>query len=610
MPHRPLRRFALLSLAATPMLLGAGLAAPPAATDARALVRDRVERQLAALEQSILDHEHAAPRAALQRRRFTVETFLLAGLVPQAVAFAAQPDLAPLWRFDFRGEPRRLAGPAGWAGRAALLGGPRGDAIEGSFLVEQLEPAGGDEAVAIGGRFVADAASVVLAATWCEPCLGTSAVDFPIVPEAFLLAWDADTREVAVLLPSPASHREQRSDEPPRLEQFEDLYDLFDGLRPLPWVQGSMSSASHHDPSGRDDREAEAGSRHAADALDGAARQHVQVDEAGGELVVTIRQPPTACRWRSGLRYELLGDVTGEPGLRRPLVPEGEIASLEGPIDAVFRIRRGSIAGSIERDGRTLARMRWDSIEPRDTTEAREAAARLRAPFEPALARPVSLGDADRGSIGPPPFADREGDVGLLGRLDAIDPLGAEMRRIRRELAEAVRDASPEAVRRIFERHRRAIAEQALDPSTAWRSCEAIAEALAEASDLARLGPWLEGPCSLAASALPADPLAELLRDRIAMGRFGAAAWLAQELSTRDDASDEQRGAAARVHAELLAVASDPERPTPAWWEPPGRAMLAEAIAERLAVRSRTSSPPIGAPPGPQGTRDLAGALR
>ena len=375
-----------LTLVALTLLLlaGASRALDAEATDAadetaRRLVRDRVERQLAALEQSILAHEASQPRRSLLRRRFTVETFLMAALVPQAIAFAPQPDLAPLWRQDFRGEPRALAGPRGWPGRTALLGGPPADAVAGRFVIELLEPVDGDDAAAIGGRFVVGPDSATLAATWCEPCLHAESVDFPIVPEAFLLDWNRSHRAVATLLPAPRSHRELVRDEPSRLDQPEDLYDLFDGLRALPRERGDLGGLPL-DRSGRDDREPRGPSLHVSHGVDGTELQRVRVehDDASGELLVSIDQPPVRCRWSSPRRYEIEGDVGGDSMPIRSFVPQGEIESLTAPITATFRIRAGSIAGTIRRGELLLATLRWESIACLSHTDAQPEADRLR----------------------------------------------------------------------------------------------------------------------------------------------------------------------------------------------------------------------------------------
>ncbi|MGA1057576.1 MAG: hypothetical protein ACO3Y3_07755 [Phycisphaerales bacterium] len=551
-------------------------------TDARRIVHATVERQLEALERTIFDHESAAPRTMLVRRRFTVETFLLAGLVPQAVAFADRPDLAPLWRFDFRDEPRPLEGPSGWPGRSTLIGVASASAVAGSFLVEQLEPVGGDDAVAIGGRFVATPDSVALVATWCEPCLHAASVDFPIMPEAFLLAWDRDTRSIGTLLPSPMAHREQVDHALAALDQPEDLYDLFDGLRPLGSVRPDDPRLAAFDASGRDDREPRGPTIHVGRAATDAERQRVEVEPIEGGLVVTIRQPPVSCRWRSGLRYDLQGDVAGVPMPSRRIVPEGEIDSLTGTVEASFRIRRGGIVGELRRDGRILARLRWSSIEACTHEEAIDQFARLRGPFDSAWTS--SSDETAPHELNRLELHHRT----ALSQLDRLDPIGSELRRLRQELLAAVRDDDRDAMLRAFERHRGLLAELALDPSTSWRSCEQLAEALAESADRDRLARWLDGPCSLALASPAAETLAELLRDRIAMGRFGAAAWLAATITTRDDATDRERSWAANILPTLLDVLRSSEgplatqSPRPPWWEPLGREALGVAIAERL----------------------------
>lgn len=573
--------------ASTPTAIGAAPSRGPD-TDARHIVQATVERQLEALERAIFEHEAAAPRSRLLRRRFTVETFLLAGLVPQATAFREQPDLAPLWRFDFRDEPRRLVSEGPWPGRSALLGASPAGAIAGSFVIEQLEPVGGDDAVAIGGRFVATPDSVTLVATWCEPCLHANSVDFPILPEAFLLAWDADIREIATLLPVPASHREQVGEGPPALDQPEDLYDLFDGLRPLPWLRKPDASPAPVDRSGRDDREPRGVVVHRSWDQSGAELQRIEVEPDAGELVVVIHQPPLSCRWRSGFRYELQGDVSGSATSRHCVVPEGEIRSLESPVEAILRIRPGTITGSITREGRTLARLRWSSIEARTRAEANAIIARLREPFAPAFASPRAADVPDAPSMTAIDDATARSGTDSLIRLDRLDPIGGELRRIRNELAESIRHDDREAIERAFARHRRLVADLALDASTSWRVGEQMAERLAESSDQDRLRPWLTGPCSLASTSLSAESLAALLGDRVAMGRFGAAAWLASSLLACPDATDAPRAWAARILPSLLELLRqhDAEGPAnfrslrPPWWEPPGRGALGVAIAD------------------------------
>jgi hypothetical protein len=563
-------------------------AGSPHDSEARRLVQVAVERQLESLERAIFDHESAAPRATLLRRRFTVETFLLAGLVPQAIAFHEQPDLAPLWRFDFRDLPRRLESDGPWRGRSTLLGSSHADAIAGSFTIEQLEPVAGDDAVAIGGRFLATPDSVTLVATWCEPCLHETSVDFPILPHSFLLAWNASGREVATLLPAAASHREALDETAPQLDQPEDLYDLFDGLRPLAWVRKASDFAEAIDRSGRDAREPRGSTIHRSLDANGGELQRVEVETRAGELVVTIHQPPVPCRWRSGLRYDLHGDVGGSPTTVRSVVPEGEIDSLESPIAAVLRIGAGSITGSIVRGGRSLARLRWTGVDACTSSEAKHMRDRMRAPFESALASPIA---------GDPHAPGGAADAAIehwLPRLDRLDPIGGDWRDLRRRLADAIRSGDREAIDRCIDRHRRMVAELALDPSTTWRACEQVAEQLAEIADHDRLARWMAGPWTRAASALSAESVAGLLRDRIAMGRFGAAAWLAVALADRPDATAADRRWAAHIlpslRAIMLAHADEHEAASravrPPWWEPPGRDALALAIADHLDLRS------------------------
>ena len=593
-----------LTLVALTLLLlaGASRALDAEATDAadetaRRLVRDRVERQLAALEQSILAHEASQPRRSLLRRRFTVETFLMAALVPQAIAFAPQPDLAPLWRQDFRGEPRALAGPRGWPGRTALLGGPPADAVAGRFVIELLEPVDGDDAAAIGGRFVVGPDSATLAATWCEPCLHAESVDFPIVPEAFLLDWNRSHRAVATLLPAPRSHRELVRDEPPRLDQPEDLYDLFDGLRALPRERGDLGGLPL-DRSGRDDREPRGPSLHVSHGVDGTELQRVRVehDDASGELLVSIDQPPVRCRWSSPRRYEIEGDVGGDSMPIRSFVPQGEIESLTAPITATFRIRAGSIAGTIRRGELLLATLRWESIACLSHTDAQPEADRLREPFREALAQPID-------AVAPEPALDSMPLRDPLDRLDAIDPIGADLRSARRNLLAAAVDRDPDGIERAFARHRRAITEQSLDPSTLWRGVEAYAEALASVEAVEDLGRWLDGPGSAAIASTASESLALMLADRLRMGRFGAAMLLASALDGRADADRPTRTWANRTLERLIESFRDAHRraaghdepPAPSWWEPPGRSRLASLLAERFAER-RTDEPSPATP--------------
>jgi len=651
----------------------AGIEAKPSPIDdsvaanaarARDAVLDAVLGQLDRLSEGISTHEASRPRTRLLERRLTVETFLIAGLAPQQLVFGDAPDVAAPWRFAFDGTGRRLApdsattadwSPLGRDERAAAAI----DGISGRFLISFLRPVGGDDPVTISGRFLARPDRVMLAATWCEPCLAPDSVDFPIAPEGFLLEWDDSWRTIRVRVPMPGHHAERTlaiEDVPPLLDQPDDLFDLFDGLRPLPWLLGDPVRTPEESPErGATTDIATPGPEHLdahpdtaghptwiSRTPDGGIAQRVTILHAGADsATLRVEQPPVRTTWTSFERYELVGDVHGEPLPTRSIRPQGSILAHDGgtvltlsielpePSDPVSDPRRGAAAAPgvapptspsahavVESGGRRIATLRWDRIRLLDRVGSDRLEASLRHAFEdPAIA----------------PHA-----TGRIDPLVALDPAAAARRRLRGELRDAIADGTGGQVRDRIASHLDRLANDGLDPTVGLRSIEMLEERLLGASIAEGVADRLATAWRAAFERSSSAALRRLLDDRIRQGRFGAARRLATALASADGAAtrpsrarvagsewarDADRiedrpdrdegvlgfGFAARlgmspkvapaptfenlpeIVRRIDAVIECEDRPAPSWHEPPGRRALEESNAGSRRPRADRS---------------------
>jgi len=596
---------------------------------ATALVDRIVDERLASLAEEIDELESSRPREPLLARRFTVETFLIAATLPlgllRGVEESTPIDPCPLWRHDFRGSlpPLRVV-PGVIAGDGLRAIAPRlapassaGDrpaaAIAGEFLVELRRGVDGDDPVAIGGLLLVaverdGSRSLAILATRCEPCLSPGSVDFPIVPERFLLESDARETRIAVLEPEPLSHREARRSEPPRLDQPEDLYDLLDGVRPL--VLGAapeVDPPSPHDSPiaarggvacSKDDvpRSASGVPTSTWESRDGADRllQRVTLRRDGDDLAeLLVEQPPVEVEWTSSEVYQLDGHRPDGSLDRRWLRPRGSVIAHRGGLVATFRFSgppTGAVAtvdAEVIRGEDRLATLRWSHLRAIDSKEVESTRGAWRRIFAPAIARPV---EAERG-----PDEDRRATPRLpdASADRSLDPRAVERDAARRALRLALASRDAHVLRDATLRHRRAIEVDELSSSMTLRSLEGLAESLAAVGDRSSLERLLGAPWSDAVAAIPTPELARLVRERVAQGRWASSMLLASSLASRTDLPSVERETLDGLSSRLaVLIGDDPSsRPRPDWFVPPGRPALEAFIHERERRAPSASAP-------------------
>lgn len=614
---------------AAPPVGGRGAAEPVfASSQARDAVRDAVVAQLDRMALGIADHEAGRPRGRLLARRFTIETFLMAGLSPQQLAFGATPDVAPLWRHAFDGSPAGLIASNESArrwipARGQGTGSAAREAITGRFVFSSHRTIGGDDPVVIGGLVLARADRVTLAATWCEPCLAPDAVDFPIMPEGFLLEWDRHTRRVEVLWPKRDRHAEIApglDDAPPRLDQPGDLYDLFDGLRPLPWTvaparetPASSGAAIETSPSGTPPVE----TGHAppiwvAHAGGGSVLQRVRIEtNAVTGHAICVEQKPVEVVWIASDRYELSGDVLGQQLPTRSVRPRGTItahpAGIEMRIvavdparDAEFHEMPWSFASptdlraTIESGGRTLATIAWQDLRLLDRPEADRIESSLRDVFE----------------AEDPRLETRNLDAYEL--VDALDPDAARRRHLRAALRRAIHAGTSKEIQAAVAAHVDELASQDLAPEIGVQSIEALEERLLGRSIDPHVPARLEVAWRAATGRCRDGALRRLLRQRVGQGRFGAAIRLADELIDRGATASELATTASirRLRTELAAALDDALRPPAPWFEPPGRRVLEQRLLRPLPAEGLGTIAPTDARSAPRSAHGECESLR
>lgn len=567
--ERPIAATLLLCLP-----LEATAATPPAA---ESLLREAIAARIEAMAREIEAQEASRDRLPLLERKFTVDTFLAVGTLLESLGRGGVPDPLPLWRFDFLDLPRPLQ-PLEAAEIDSPDASPPAEAglrLHGAFEVAFLQAAGGDDPVTIRGRVLIDDAGVAILATGCEPCLAPTAVDFPILPEAFLLEWADRHREVRTFHPAIASHRERLSPDPPRLDQPEDLYDLFDGLRPLPWLLAATKprfptpasgSAEARDESGRALQRVEW-------RLD---RGETLRDVALARLSLSVEQPPLETRWRSGATYRLDGESGGDAFIAAELRPEGVLLQHPDGASASFEIDTDAgvpreISATIRRGGAIAAKLRWIGLESLGLEEAATVRQRWRR-------------------LADDPLAWRSWPAALDGMSDQP---AARLHGIRRRLLSAIGGRDRRAMHAAAASWSQELARQGFRPDVELRGWEQLAAWLAargeqELAVEVALGPWLD-------AIRRQDPAVRrrLATDRLSHARFAAAMLLALEVGEGDGPLPWWLEAVL-----LAALGGEATRPVVAWIEPPGRVELDRIVAEALSafVRDR---PPSSSPSSP-----------
>lgn len=599
------------------------------AADAGVIVDRLVDDRLASLAEEIARLESSRSREPLLARRFTVETFLIAATLPLGLLGGDElpVDPCPLWRNDFRGpvppllavvpESRSAEHRGGLGGGAGASARPRDpSAFSGEFLVELRHAVDGDDPVAVGGLIAVGAAadgsrSLAILATRCEPCLSPGSVDFPIVPECFLLESDQHETLIAVLEPEPLSHREARRPEPPRLDQPEDLYDLLDGVRPLalgvppdappppPEIAHDLAPSdvawSTPPPTGA----AALPPTSTWESRDQSGRllQRVTLQRAvDGIVELRVEQPPVEVEWTSGELYQLDGHRPDGSLDRRWLRPRGTAIAHPVGLDAIFRLetssRRSTIAidGEVTRRGEVLASIRWRNLRAIDLDELAAIRASWHAIVAPAIARPAG---AERGPDEARGMTPRLAD-GSPAR--GLDHRALEREAARRALRVALGSGDADALREATLRHRRAIESDGVAPAMTLRSLEGLAESLAGVGDASALAGLLGAPWSEAVAVIPTPDLARLVRERVTQGRWASASLLASSLAARTDLPVAEREALDALSSRLARLIGDESsaRPRPTWFEPPGR----RALEEFVQAGSSRSAPSANSAPG------------
>lgn len=554
----------LATLALRPPL---ALAEPPAATappDAEAMLREAIADRVDAMAREIETREASRDRGPLLARKFTIDTFLGVGTVLATLHRGGVPDPFPLWRFDFRDASRPLEAMPHAAVEAAASG-----AWLAAFEVVLLEAVAGDDPVAIAGSVLVDGTGAAILANWCEPCLAPLAVDFPILPEAFLLEWNEVSRRVVASHPIVARHAEATANAPPALDQPEDLYDLFDGLRPLPWLASPPPAGRPHEPA------AIAGDAASRDER-GARLQQVSWRREASDrpsspredrLRIEVMQPAISIRWRSGETFLLKGERHGETFRRASLRPEGALRQHPEGLAASIEARRidgipTRIDAAVRRGDAVVATLRWTGIE----SIADAAAEAIRRSW-----REVALdGDAWRS---------------LDGRWAAAHPQGPALQARRRAVLAAMLGGDRAAFASAASAWRQAIRSRGLPEDLELRAWEQLAAWRASQGDEAGVDAIVSGPWREAIATLSPPRRCELAESRLRQGRFAAAILLAMPSEGAAGPAPSPPESLPWWFGEILAQAagSEAQRPRMAWIEPPGRARLDRLVAAGLA---------------------------
>ena len=567
----------LLALAILASMPPAAVANPP---DADAGLRSAVSDRLDAMASEIAAREASRDRAPLLARKFTVDTFLGVGTVLASLQRGGVPDPFPLWRFDFLDAPRPLAAESGAAtepgsGRAWLA----------AFESILLEAVAGDDPVAIAGSVLADENGIAILANWCEPCMAPLAVDFPILPEAFLLEWSDAFRRVVASHPIVASHLEAAADAPPPLDQPEDLYDLFDGLRPLPFLQASSPTdpavPSAHAAAGEAASHGETG-----ECLQRVSWRTEPLDPsmpaAADRLQIEVLQPPISIRWRSGETYRLRGERRGETFREEILRPEGRLRQHpEGLTASIVAARREGMPTRIDalvrRGEAVAATIRWSEVRAISTVEAETIRRSWR--------EVASDGNAWRS---------------LDDRWAAAHPEGSAMQAGRRAVIASLRSGDPEAFAVAAASWRRSMRSRGLPEDLELRAWEQLAEWLASEGEDARVEQVVSGPWRVAIDALPTDLRCGLAESRLRQGRFAAAILLAMpSADPLPHGSMPHRLPWWWPEIVERSQGDGSRRPQMPWIEPPGRPCLDRLVSEgeaaALARSAAFHGPPLNA---------------
>lgn len=573
------RRIAAGLLLCSP-LHAAAATTPPA----ESILREAIAARIEAMALEIEAEEASRDRLPLLERKFTVDTFLVVGTLLESLGRGGAPDPLPLWRFDFRDLHRPLQ-PLEAAEIESPDGSPpvtAGLRLHGGFEVAFLHTVAGDDPVTIRGRVLLDETGVAILATGCEPCLAPTAVDFPILPEAFLLEWDDRQREVRTFHPAVASHRERLGPGPPRLDQPEDLYDLFDGLRPLPWLLAAATARSPMAAGGAAEARDERGTplQRVEWSLD---RPVTRLDLGSARVRLLVEQPPIETRWRSGAAYRLDGESGGASFIASELRPEGLLPQHPHGASARFEIELDAgvpkaISAEIRRGDAIAATVRWIGLE----TLGLEQAAAIRQRWQQLVNDPLAW----------------RSWPAALGSMS--DPQAASLHESRRRLLSSIGGRDRQALKAAAASWAKELSRQGFSPDVELRGWEQLATSLAARGehDLAlavAFGPWLDairgrGPAVRR----------RLATDRLSGARFAAAMLLALEAG-EGEASAPWWLEAVRA----AALGREAARPEVPWIEPSGRAELDRLVAEALGGALRVRSPPP--PPSPSPLRDLVG---
>jgi hypothetical protein len=559
--------------------LQAAVATPPAADS---ILREAITARIAAMALEIEAQEASRDRLALLERKFTVDTFLAVGTLLESLGRGGTPDPLPLWRFDFLDLPRPLRPLEDSAEEIPDTPLPVEAArrLHGAFEVAFHRTLGGDDPVTIRGRVLCDESGVAILATACEPCLAPTAVDFPILPEAFLLEWDAQQREVRTFHPAIASHRERLGHGPPRLDQPEDLYDLFDGLRPLPWLLAAVTPPCPMPASGAAEARNDQGRalQRVEWRLDRAESRH---DRGAARIRLSVEQPAIETRWRSGAAYRLDGESGGASFIAAELRPEGVLLQHPQGASAIFEIELDAgvpreISGAIRRDDAIVATVRWIGLE----TLSLEQAAAIRQRWR---------------QLANDPLAWRSWPAVLHAMRH---PQAASLHESRRRLLDAIGDRDRRALKAAAGSWGQELARQGFSPDAELRGWEQLATWLAARGehDLAleiAFGPWHSS-----IRGLDHAVRRHLATERLSQARFSAAVLLASEAGRGEAPSPWWLAAVLSA-----ALGGEATRPAVPWIEPPGRVELDRLVAEALsrALRGRSPSPepePVESAPG------------
>ena len=209
---------------------------PPVETraDAATILAGQLDRTAHAMRAELARRDH---EVLLGRKRSVdwalAPAFLLAditeGLSPSAWGaslddgYRGAAPIAP----STHAMPPEVAAWCQWL--AASEGG-----IEFAYLAEVTEGTSAEVPVAIHWSGTLGLGAAALRSDWYEPCLALRGVDFPLLPDRTVVAWDDDGMRVNVWAGGGPWEAPWPTD-PPSFAHVADEYDLFAGLRAWHW---------------------------------------------------------------------------------------------------------------------------------------------------------------------------------------------------------------------------------------------------------------------------------------------------------------------------------------------------------------------------------------